>query len=442
MSSAPDIDRHFVPLRVGDLVEALATRAGLAEGDRVPFRRFCELVQATYHFDQHKYLLKLKTAYAPYDPDADTHELQPLTDAQKQQRLNELFDEVAHLAKRANFRGMAKQDMDRALQERTTVGLNMEVDLGVFERQSVFVRGSTTVKRSRTRWWWPWSVVEEEVPVFQRLLLVMKLQQHPRLSKTADTTHVHVKAFKNIPRADLEMLFPGARVRFTQYDKGMISFPILIGMLTTLWTFFKPFILLGLAFLFSYFVSEQIAGMIRPGDTPQVPDAEWFWREALHTAALFSLAVLAFGSGYRAWFAYQHKKALYNLRLTESLYFQSIASNAGCFTWLLDEAEEQECREVILSYYFLLLEGNAAGGWTQPELDRRVEAFLQEKVGRYVDFEVDDAVGKLEKLEVVHKQGERYHAKPLADALVVLDEKWDNYFTYHNERQRQQGGTR
>lgn len=434
--SSPDPDCHFVPLRVGDLVTVLTRRPELPDGDRDAFRRFGEMVQHIYHFEQHKDLLRLKSAFGPYNPDADTHAIASDAEGSDRPKLDRIFEEVELLARRANFRPLSKADIDAALASRTSAGLNMDVDFSVFDRYAMYVRGKVRVRQARSLWWWPWAMADEEVDAFQRMLVVMKLRPHPRLNKMVDTDHVHLKAFKDIPCADVEMLIPGARVKFTQYDKGMISFPIITALLITTWTFFKQIILVVLATLLAYYVSKELATQLQPPEASEVRGWSEVWRDALKAAALFSIAMVAFGAGYRAWFSYQHKKTVYNLRLTESLYFQSIASNAGVLTWLLDEAEEQECREVILGYFFLLVKGNAEGGWTEQQLDSAVEAFLRDKVGRDVDFEVDDAVGKLRSLKLVLEENGRFRARTLPECLTLLDERWDNYFPYNNERLR------
>src|SRR5437868_3174186 len=53
---------------------------------------------------------------------------------------------------------------------------------------------------------------------------------------------------------------------------------------------------------------------------------------------------------------------------TRSLYFQTLDSNAGVLMRLLDEAEEQECRETLLAY-FCLWKYAPAQGWTAAHLD-------------------------------------------------------------------------
>ena len=48
-----------------------------------------------------------------------------------------------------------------------------------------------------------------------------------------------------------------------------------------------------------------------------------------------------------------------------------------------------------------------------------------------VDFEIGDALRKLEELRLVEKAGDRYRAPPLGQALQLLDRVWDNYFKYN-----------
>jgi hypothetical protein len=98
----------------------------------------------------------------------------------------------------------------------------------------------------------------------------------------------------------------------------------------------------------------------------------------------------------------------------------------------------------VLCYYILHVEGQDLDA---EEIDERAEMFLKEKFeGLEVDFEVDDALDKviakpegeqretdLPIVEVI--EGEdgvtRYRAKPLDEALRVMDEIWDNLYQYN-----------
>ena len=145
--------------------------------------------------------------------------------------------------------------------------------------------------------------------------------------------------------------------------------------------------------------------------------------------AIYFLLVPLFGYAYKQYYGYQSTRTACNLRLTQSLYYQNLDNNAGVFFHLLDEAEEQECREVLLAYFYLW---HIAGpeGWTAAALDDFIEADLQRRAGLKVDFEIGDALDKLQRLGLVHRQGERFVAVAIAEALEKVDSMWDGFFKY------------
>ena len=88
-------------------------------------------------------------------------------------------------------------------------------------------------------------------------------------------------------------------------------------------------------------------------------------------------------------------------------------------------AEEQECKEAFLAYHFLHV---AAAPPTQDELDGRIEQWLRKSFDVDLDFEVDDALGKLDRLGLLRRDGGRLSVLPLDMALAQLDRVWDNFF--------------
>ena len=77
----------------------------------------------------------------------------------------------------------------------------------------------------------------------------------------------------------------------------------------------------------------------------------------------------------------------------KTLYFHNLDNYAGVFDFLVHEAEEEECKEMILAYYFLLAGKNRDGlPFTLEELDDRIEEWMSGKYGISMDFEVKDAV--------------------------------------------------
>ncbi len=392
---------HFIPLRKSDLVELLCADKSLPAGEREPFRQFCVLASATFHFEYLKQLEELKDAYASFDPDADTRAIKPLEPDERRRRQDELFDKFAALMERANFKHLTTEDIRGALvQVATDLGTVLDVDLGLFERLEVFVRGDVKKKQTRRRWQRLWQKEEVVLPTYQRLVLIAKLRPHRRLDRDVNTEAVYLKVFKDIPKMDQEMLLPGARVRLTRTDLGLIVYPLALGVGLMLYN-------IGL----SIFQSGLGAGLAGLG--------------------LWSLAGALGGYGYKSYHSYQVKKQSYTLRLTKSLYYKNLDNNTGVLMRVLDEAEEQECRETFLAY-FCLWRFAPPQGWTAEQLDDYVELYLEGSANLKVDFEIGDALAKLERLKIVRKQGGFYQAVPLDKALEMLDWTWDNYFKYNN----------
>lgn len=388
---------HYVRLRKSVLVDLLARE--LPKRDAREFRQFCELITAIFHFTFLDRLERLKDAYAPFDPDGDAA-------PDSKQDLDGLFREITSLMERANFRRLSHEELHAAVEGGSSDwGVNMEIDFEVFDRLEVFARGDTLGKRTRRRFkgWW-WQHEEVEVPIFERLLLVLKLRPSPRLEKDVDTGHVYLKLFKDIPKLDLEMLLPGARLQMPFSQRLKLTGSLLSSVGFILWKVIID-------------MQTLVMGLLHRN--PLV-----FWGPLS----------LACGYGYRQYTGYQSTRQSYSLMLTRSLFYQNLGNNQGVLTQLLDAAEEQECREAILAYFSLWREAGARG-WTPLQLDDHVEELLQTKANLQVDFEVDDALDKLERLGLVQKIDDVYRAVPIAKALEKLDRRWDNFFTYNNEAQ-------
>jgi hypothetical protein len=114
--------------------------------------------------------------------------------------------------------------------------------------------------------------------------------------------------------------------------------------------------------------------------------------------------------------------------LADNLYFKNLDNNVGVFHHLIDAAEEEEVKEAVLAYYFLLTEKKDL---TKEQLDETVEKWFEDKHEVKIDFEIEDALHKLERLNLVSPVGDILRCKSLSDAKKELDKRWDNYFTYN-----------
>ncbi|HYV37070.1 MAG TPA: DUF3754 domain-containing protein [Gemmataceae bacterium] len=388
---------HYLPVRKSDLVELLCNDTSLSSADRDAFRQFCKLIAAVFHFEYHQRLESLKDTYAPFDPDCVTKPLTTLSAEERPHKLDELFRQFEALMERANFKKVDDAVLAEANSQASQVGLQMYVDFGLFEKLAAYSRGEAVGTRILRHWLWFWRKRKVDVPLFQRLAVIAKMRKDRRLGSDVDTNCVYLKIFKDVPRMDVEMLLPGARLRMPGFQRLKMG-GSWIG---------------GLAYLV-YSLSTEVFEAVTRG--------LWY--------VIYGPLLAFLGYGYKQWYGYQSTKTAYGLRLSQSLYYQTLDSNAGVIHHLLDEAEEQDCREALLAYYYLRHADES--GWTSAELDDYVEASLEKLTGLKFDFEIGDAIAKLERHKLIERVGDRYRAMPLAKALVLLDYAWDNYFNYSN----------
>jgi hypothetical protein len=122
---------------------------------------------------------------------------------------------------------------------------------------------------------------------------------------------------------------------------------------------------------------------------------------------------------------FDRQRLFYQKRLTETVYYHTIANNTGVIANLVAAAEEQECKEAMLGYALLL----DRGPMSKAQLDAAAEAFIRKRFDVRFDFEVADAVSKLERLRLVEQRGDQLHAVSASEATRRLDETWDSTFS-------------
>jgi hypothetical protein len=403
---------HYIPLRKNDLMELLCKDKQVKFEEREPLRQFCRLTSAVFHFEYLQQLEDLKDAYAPFDPDSETRPLKPLLPEEREQKLEQVFDKFTALMERANFERLTREEVEKSLKEvPSDWGIPTHVNMNHFDRILAFTRGDVMGERSRRRWSKLFRKETIKLPVFSRLVMILKFKKDSRVDADINKDAVFLKVFKDIPKMDVPMLIPGARVRLTRTDRALIVYPLLTGVglmlyniaanIYSQWTD-NPRVFLG-----------RLSGVLASG------------------LLTWSAAAALGGYGYKSYHSYEVKKQDYNLRLAKSLYYQGLDSNSGVLMRLLDEAEEQECRETYLAW-FCLWKYAPPQGWTPEQLDDYVELYLEGNANLKVDFEIGDALDKLERLSLVKKADGHYHAVSLDKALEMLDYRWDNYFKYNN----------
>jgi hypothetical protein len=388
---------RFIPLRRQELIDWLSADDSLKADECDSFRLLCRWLAASLHFQFNRRFEELKTAYDPFDPDTDMQPLLRLKSDEKQRRLNSLYRDFVWLMDRANFVHLTCDDIEACLKETSAWGVPMRVDFGAFEHLAIFARGDVLLPRTRRRWRNFYRKEETKVASYQRLVMILKLKPGHGYGEDVNTECVYLKIFKDIPKLDIKMLLPTARVRFTNLDRGRIGLPLASGIAAALYN-------LGVDAL------EALNKLVGAWDNPLL---------------LWGVAAGGVTYSYRSYYGYQQMKQRYHLTLTKSLYYQNLDSNAGVLYRLFDEAEEQECKEAILAY-FLLWRHAGPKGWTAHDLNQFVEPFLESMAHVPVDFETPHALASLDKFGMIEKSNDRVQALPLSEALTRLEAAWGN----------------
>ncbi|MBY0230332.1 MAG: DUF3754 domain-containing protein [Gemmataceae bacterium] len=381
---------HFIPVPTGELVRLLCESPDLPAGHAPAFREVASLLAQVLHHDLNARLARLRDAYQPFDPDADSPSLYPPESQERQSRLNGLLRELNWLLTRAHFRHMGREELEPLLAEASEWGIRMAVDFSVFEHVSMFVRGESFETRKYRGWRSLWQEREIEVPIYRRLVLAMKLRQHPRLGPGVDTRSVFLKLFKDIPRADADMLLPGARVRMNLLDRGKIGAGLLSGLGTM-----------------GYRLMADIG-------------------QFLHNFEMATLGLFAgvAGYGFKSYSDYQTTRQAYHLSLTQSLYFQNLDSNAGVLARLVDEAEQQQARTALLAW-FCLWRYPAPGGVTADDLATAMDLYLDRYAQVPVLSEVGEALEHLRAFGMVEEAAGRLRPVPPETAAARLRQEWE-----------------
>jgi hypothetical protein len=391
---------YFIPLQHGELRARLAADPRLSENDRRLFQQFCKLLSATFHYEYHERAELLKGEYEPFDPDSAAAGMRrTLASDERERNAERLFEKLVELLQRANYHKLSQSQIEQAVAAASDWGVRLDVDFKVFERLEVYARGDVIGRRTRHLWRNMYRPEEIDVPIYQRLLVVFQLRQHRRLEKHLDPDAVYIKLFKNIPKEDVDMMLPGVKAKLSMADRGKIILPTASGLALAIGKVAAVLAVAGLA---------GFVGLL-----------------------VFLGGLVAYG--LRSLFGYWNTQNKYQLNLTRSLYFQNLDNSSGVLLRLTDEAEEQEFHETVLAYFMLWREAGDAG-WLPEELDQSAEKFLTRICNFGIDFEVDDALEKLQRLGLAKKAVDgRWTAVPVAKALTALDRAWDGYFGFSDK---------
>ncbi|MSR47965.1 MAG: DUF3754 domain-containing protein [Planctomycetes bacterium] len=404
---------HALPCDPSRLIELLAADGTAGGLDAPMLRRVAAALRGQFHHELFAVKERMRAAWTGLD----------LADGDVAARSNDqcelatdLLRTLRRLLVRANFVDVSIEELERALRIESSFGLKLDLDLADFEDLRAWRRIETTRKTVERRWF---GLRRRTVAVatFDRFCVFARFKRsahfdHPkRLAGKlgARPGGISLRLYRDVPKHDVEALFPGVRVRMGLFDRALIGVPAAAGALQLLnWKLISSLYALGLGLLVFLGLRKE---------EPQTG--------ALAIGQCAGLALLVTFL-FRQWARFLGRKNVLHRQLAEHLHRCTLDSGLGVLLHLLDEAEAQETGEALLAWVLLL---RAGGPITPAALDRRVEEWLGQRAGVAVDFEEEDALHKLERLGLATRDAAgTVVATPPLCAIEQLETRWGGLF--------------
>ncbi len=442
---SPDPE-SFIPIRRRDLVELCLKDERLKDSDREAFRHFGKILTAWFHQDLHETEETLKATYAPKNPDTDMWLDAGIrtgpSDAEASEEMVKLF---RVLAERGNYREIPFAAIEEALDLSSLIDVRTTVDFDDYEHIVGFYRGDVYETLTRKRFF---RKVETEIDILQRVALLLQFKDEAYFEEKKQRKKgkkkkeelpfkpgkIYLYLYKNVPKHDIELLFPNVQVGMTLKDRLLFGVPAVgasIGVVAKALP--KLLILVGVILFFTM--------------GPQAAEKMGVNRETASNfmpvlAAILAVVVTLGGFAFKQFDKFKNKKIQFQKNVADTLFFRNLATNDSVIHRLIDQAEEAESKEILLVYYHLLV--SPTKGLTKEELDQTIEQWMSDKFGRIIDFDIDGPIAILQNLRGTGAHGEKdlpllhiddsghLHVASLEDSCRILDELWDNVFDYSN----------
>lgn len=406
----------YIAARKSELADALARACGDASGD---LAGVFNLLSALLHHKAYARLEELKALYDPLDPDAP---------AARRDLSTAAFDNferaLVEALTRANFTEIETDNVQTLAATKQITGLNIKPSHGGIRRVRFFARGirpERVVVRSlfglRQRG------VDTEMMSDVIVLVGFKGDEaqsredrkaFARMRRGVRPGAALVKHFRNVAGPELVTLHPGARPSMRPRDQVFLAAPAVaagVPVALNLW----PALTVLFTVLAAYFGTQ---GVIEESELKRALAA---------MSGLFAVGAFVM----RQRLKYEATTLRYQKRLADTVYFRNIANNAGVIDLLIGAGEDQDAKEAMVAYALLAKSDHAMG---KGELDMAAEEFIRTHLNLELNFEIGDALAKLEQLQLVRREDGNYRAVPPSDALVQLDAAWDNVFNFSARR--------
>ena len=426
----------FIPFLQDDLVELCLEDGRLPTAMHRSFRELCAFLSATSNFQSHRELEDLAGQYAYFNPDTEM-KLRPKSPQELKDSEEGVVAAFRRLAGNANYRPLEKRELENAFEARSLINLRTDVDLDEFSQVQCYVRGAQS--QPHTIKDWRFRDREIKLEIWRRVLLLMQFKEDGKLTAVQRKRRekaklpylpgkIYVYLFKDVPKDDIEILFPNVRVSMNLRDRILIGVPALVAFVgTAVKIGVKVGLVVGLI-IFALF------GIRSCGVDEK--EAQDYMKVATAVLAIF---VACIGFGFKQWSTVKNKRIGFLKEVSEHLFFRNIAMNKAVFSRIIEDGEDEDTKEAILVFYHLLTNPDTA--MDRRALDETIQEWMKSNHDTVIDFDIDGPIEKLKRFRGTTNAGEekalvvegadgRLQIPSLEEAKEIMDHFWDNAFQY------------
>ena len=412
--------KTFIPVSRRELVACLVRQGRISRkidaNSLQQLRTLFEVIQTIYHARYHRYYLSLKKAYRPFNPDKDVVSKRQWKKDEKRCLQKKLFSEMSALLQKGNYEELDEVAINEALNDEMSRGLSIGVELDDYQQVLIYTRGRGLIKTQQRHWKTLFlKKLPVDIPIYRRLTMMFRfrseealleilkkqglnrfdlwlhMRRHKRLMQEKNSDdYIFLRQFRDIPCSDLEMLFPNSTLRFTLFDKIKLTATGGAGTVGGI-----------MAFL------SKLTLAVKP--------------------LTIIIALLGFGSVLgRQVKNVLYQQNHYKMVLSRSLYTHSLDINVGVIATLLDQALDEDIKEVAIAYFILLENGDYM---SVDAVKEKAQDFLQKHFKLGVNFEISDALTKLRKDGLALQKGSIFKAVSTQTASKNLEKLWYDLYS-------------
>ena len=401
-----DIKERFIPIAYSELLSGTLEYLDIEE--KSSYEKIAKDIHRYYYYKFYDELDSLKSQYQPFNPDSDIVSSLSISDEEYVQKEKRFFGHIRPLLNHANYEILTHQMLEDTMNKTSPYGVDVSVDFDDYEKIELYYRGESIstdqIRDPKSLYIKKKTIIE---PIYRRLFLIIKpkqleqraseiaqqkgkdievvikklKKQNPLLSQS-ESNNIYIKLFKNIPQMDLQMLFPNTKVKMRLFDKVKLS---VVGGGGTIGGGSTLIAKLGAAAI------EPMSALLALGAFMGI-----LWRQVKEVI---------------------FRRTHYMAQLAKNLYFHSLDNNAGALNYMINMAEVEESKEVLLVYIFLSKEKTPI---SIESLDMKIEEYVKINYNIEMDFEVDDGLIKLRELELLIEDSDMVSVIEPKDAIVKL----------------------